>query len=37
MGVATLHHDAAVRQKPHTSSVDVLSFLTGIELCFSEC
>lgn len=36
MNVAALHHGAAVRQKPHTSSTDVLSFLTAIELCFSE-
>lgn len=37
MDVAALHHGAAVRQKPHTSTVDVLLFLTGIEWCFSEC
>lgn len=37
VNVAALHHGAAVWQKPHTSAVDVLWFLTGIELCFSEC
>lgn len=37
MDVAALHHGFAVRQKPHTSTVDVLLFLTGIESCFSEC
>ena len=35
--VAALHHGSAVRQKPHTSTVDVLLFLTGIESCFSDC
>lgn len=34
--VAALHCCAAVRQKPHTSSVDVLLFLTGVKLGFSE-
>lgn len=34
MNVAALHHDAATTQKPHTTCVDVLLFLTEN---LSEC
>lgn len=34
VNVATLHYAAAVTQKPHTTCVDVLLFLTGNVLAF---